>query len=134
MMNTINTGIGGLGQTALSGLPQKSPEVALPVNTAPQIALPLPKVETPAASDEMDVLIQQRTDAIKEAITASLPRFFMPVSDVRFTIYKDSTGQYITRFTNIVSGETTQVPEPQLMNMISTTGIGGNSNFIQTSA
>ncbi len=37
------------------------------------------------------------------------------VSDQRFTIFKDATGQYITRFTSLRDGKVTYIPEPQLL-------------------
>ena len=36
------------------------------------------------------------------------------VSDKRFTIYKDATGQYITRFTNLRDGKVTYVPDQDM--------------------
>lgn len=36
------------------------------------------------------------------------------VSDTTFAIFKDSTGQYITRFTNLRDGKVTYIPEPKM--------------------
>ena len=106
---------------------------ATPQAVATQVAQQPVRVSIPNDQVTQD-LQTRRTDALRQAISESLPRFFMPVSDVRFTIFKDSGGQFITRFTNIVSGEVSQVPEPQLMDMISNSGIGGTSGFVQTVA
>lgn len=136
MINTVNVGIAGGGQVALGGLPQRSADIPQqPVNTAPQVTLPQPSsFGTPVASTEAQLadLGRERTEALKRSIAEALPRFFYPVSDVRFTLFKDSTGQMITRFTNIISGETSQIPEPQLMNMLSGGGLG--SGLVTTSA
>lgn len=40
-----------------------------------------------------------------------------PVSDKSFTIYKDASGQYITRYTSLRDGRVTYVPEPKLLQM-----------------
>ncbi|MEI7668846.1 MAG: hypothetical protein WCJ33_02040 [Pseudomonadota bacterium] len=37
------------------------------------------------------------------------------VSDTEFTIFKDSSGQYITRYTSLRDGSVTYVPEPVLI-------------------
>lgn len=37
------------------------------------------------------------------------------VSDTTFAIFKDATGQYITRFTNLRDGKVTYIPEPQML-------------------
>ncbi|MEQ1704802.1 MAG: hypothetical protein ABL867_02370 [Rickettsiales bacterium] len=39
------------------------------------------------------------------------------VSDRTFTIFKDATGQYITRFTSLRDGKVTYIPEPNLFRM-----------------
>src|SRR5689334_6909416 len=36
------------------------------------------------------------------------------VGDKTFTIFKDATGQYITRFTSLRDGKVTYIPEPEL--------------------
>lgn len=133
MVNLISQGFGGGGQVALGTTPPKSAEVALPlpVNTAPSVPQ---QVQVAQVSDQtIEDIILKRTDSLKQSISAALPRFFSPVSEVRFTIYKDPSGQYITKFTNIASGATSQVPEPELLSMIAGNGISGQ-NLIQTSA
>lgn len=37
------------------------------------------------------------------------------VSDQRFTIFKDSSGQYITRYTSLRDGRVTYIPEPDML-------------------
>lgn len=39
------------------------------------------------------------------------------VSDRTFTIFKDTSGQYVTRFTSLRDGKVTYVPEPNLFKM-----------------
>lgn len=40
---------------------------------------------------------------------------YYPLSDTTFSIYKDQTGQYITRFVNDRTGEVTYIPEPDVL-------------------
>lgn len=51
-----------------------------------------------------------------EALKAAAKDLFI-LGDQRFTIFKDSTGQYITRFTSLRDGKVTYIPEPQLLTM-----------------
>lgn len=37
------------------------------------------------------------------------------VSDARFTIFKDSSGQYVTRYTSLRDGKVTYIPEPNML-------------------
>ncbi|MFZ4541702.1 MAG: hypothetical protein ACOYNL_07830 [Rickettsiales bacterium] len=41
-----------------------------------------------------------------------------PVSDKSFTIFKDSSGQYITRFTSLRDGRVTYIPELKLLQQL----------------
>lgn len=53
-----------------------------------------------------------------EKVVKAAQNFFQDVyavSDTTFTIYKDSSGQYITRITSLRDGHVTYLPEPQLL-------------------
>lgn len=39
------------------------------------------------------------------------------VSDKQFTIFKDASGQYITRFRDLRDGKVTYIPEPELFRL-----------------
>lgn len=58
----------------------------------------------------------QRLDTVVRA--ASAFRDVYAVSDTRFTIFKDSTGQFITRFTSLKDGAVTYIPEPDIARFI----------------
>lgn len=47
---------------------------------------------------------------------------FFAISDTRFTIFKDGSGQYITRFTNLRDGSVTFYPEPDMMALLGKRG------------
>ena len=55
---------------------------------------------------------QQRLQAVQKS-AQNIANIYV-VSDKIFTIFKDATGQYITRFTSLRDGKVTYIPEPQL--------------------
>lgn len=65
---------------------------------------------------------QQRFQAVQRA--ARQVADFYVVSDRTFTIFKDVTGQYVTRFTSLRDGKVTYIPEPNLVR------IGGESDKV----
>lgn len=61
---------------------------------------------------------QQRLDTVIRAATQF--RNVYAVSDTTFTIFKDSTGQFVTRFTSLKDGSVTYIPEPDITRFIET--------------
>lgn len=117
MVNIITNPGTYVGQQPVAGGSRQS--TPTPVAGGGQ-AVDLPAVQVsqpqPAYSDaQASQLEEQRVQALKQAVTAVLPKFFYPVSDVRFTIFKDLSGQLVTKFTSLVTGETSQIPEPELL-------------------
>jgi hypothetical protein len=131
MVDLVNAGLGGgAGQAVGHSHFSKTPTAALLAAT-PQFSVPQRvQIQTPDGRATQE-LQQRRMVAMKDSISASLPKFFYPVSDVRFTIYKDSSGQFITSFTNIITGQKTEISEPDLMAQLS--DLSGSS-FVRTSA
>ncbi len=58
---------------------------------------------------------QQRFQAIQR-VAQEVSDIFV-VSDRTFTIFKDVSGQYITRFTSLRDGKVTYIPEPNLFKL-----------------
>lgn len=96
----------------------------LVINTAPAVASPAPVAVKPAASFvqqedsvpyDAQQAEQQRLQAVQSASQAVADVFV--VSDRTFTIFKDSSGQYITRFTSLRDGKVTYIPEPNLFRL-----------------
>jgi hypothetical protein len=56
-----------------------------------------------------------RKEVVEQAAQQFASQTFYPLSSVRFTIYKSSNGEYVTRFTNLQDGSVNYVPEPELM-------------------
>jgi hypothetical protein len=73
------------------------------VNPAPQAQAPKP------VSDAE----KQRYEAVARA-SAAVSELFA-VSDKTFTIFRDASGQYITRYTSLRDGSVSYVPEPKLL-------------------
>ena len=138
MIDIFSQNLGGGGQQVGGSGGSRSTDIALPkpVNTAQQLAVksaPVQNVHVPNDQAIHDA-VQKRISSLRQSISEALPRFFMPVSDVKFTIYKNSQGELVTKITNIVSGETQQIPEQNMLTMVSNHTAGAQTNFIQTSA
>ena len=58
----------------------------------------------------------QRLDTVVRA--ASQFKNVYAVSDTTFTIFKDSSGQFVTRFTSLKDGTVTYIPEPDIARFI----------------
>ncbi len=71
---------------------------------------------------------QQRLDTVVQA--ASQFRDVYAVSDTTFSIFKDSSGQFVTRFTSLKDGSVTYIPEPDIARFVeSNNARSGESNL-----
>lgn len=98
-------------------------------NNAPQ-TLP----EPPAAAEveiDLEATEQRRFERVERATTEFFNEFFA-VSDTTFSIYKDASGQFITRFTSLRDGSVTFIPEPDLLQFLSNRG--GGSTIVEIDA
>lgn len=59
---------------------------------------------------------KQRLDTVVK-VARQLSDYFV-VSDSTFTIFKDSNGQFVTRFTNLKDGSVTYIPEPAIQDFV----------------
>ena len=85
-------------------------------------APPVPELKIPdAASVE-----QARAEAVKQA-AQSLFKDYFAVADTTFSIFKDSSGQLITRFTSLRDGTVTYIPEPKLLQLAGRAQAGSES-------
>jgi ABC-type Zn2+ transport system substrate-binding protein/surface adhesin len=75
------------------------------------------KVEIPAVDkgEQIRPDTEDRRFARVEQASRKVVSEFFPINDMRFTIFKDGSGQYITRFTNLKDGSVTFYPEPNLL-------------------
>lgn len=93
---------------------------ALPVPAAPVLSKPVVVAEVPVfvgTPDKVEftpqLADQKRFEAIKR-MAQQVANVFI-VNDRRFTIFKDASGQFITRFTSLRDGKVTYIPEPDLI-------------------
>jgi hypothetical protein len=83
-----------------------------PVKTKTQSNAGYPGVPEVNTSD--NAIDAQRYERLLAA-AQNLFKDVYAVSDNRFTIYKDSSGQYITRYTSLRDGKVTYIPEPNML-------------------
>ncbi len=73
----------------------------------------------PATSDtqvqtQTESVVDKRLEALQKAAESYFKNVYA-VSDQEFTIYKDASGQYITRYTSLRDGKVTYIPEPDML-------------------
>ncbi len=105
------------------GITSPPPIIIKPVITVPSPAPVASQPQVPfvpmGADDngafDVQLAQQQRFQAVQH-VSQQIADTFV-VSDRTFTIFKDATGQYITRFTSLRDGKVTYIPEPNLFRM-----------------
>ena len=123
---TIISPISGIAQSytpppIASGTDQATPTVSPPAvpQQEQQKTVVNKQVDTQANSAaQYEAAIQQAALSFKNTYA---------VSDTKFTIFKDATGQYITRYTSLRDGSITYIPQPVLLRQVqaSTNSING---------
>ena len=121
------TGLPALPRPASTGLKPTGGEGGL-IKSVPQPQI-LPSGQADAVPDV--AVIERKREAAVRHSAQQLANVYV-VSDLRFTIFKDSTGQYITRFTSLRDGKVTYIPEPSLLSQ--THSSGGNAQLLQIEA
>lgn len=83
-----------------------------------------------AAVENIDIkqLDQKKLDTLRDNLRKTFANSYV-VSDRSFSIYKDISGQYITRFTNLRDGTVTYVPEPEILRYLGSNG--NETGFLQ---
>ena len=71
----------------------------------------------------------KRLEDIQSTVVRQSFQDVFAVSDTTFTIFKDSSGQYITRFTSLRDGSVTYIPEPDILKFS-----GGSSTYFEVHA
>ena len=94
---------------ALAGV-AKTAEVAIPRSQATDQIVKVPPVEKKDATRTSE---DRRFGAVMDAAKQIANSF--AVSDTKFTIFKDGSGQYITRFTSLRDGSVRYFPEPDII-------------------
>lgn len=73
--------------------------------------VPVQETKGPTSDETRKALVQEAAQNLTNTYV---------VSDVKFTIFKDSSGQYITRFTNLRDGKVSYIPEYELLASVKT--------------
>jgi hypothetical protein len=106
------------------GLPQPiiqakvpSAPVGLPTVRSADLpaSLPDPVVSDVQINVQAQAAEQRRFETVQR-LAQDIANVFI-VGDKRFTIFKDMSGQYVTRFTSLRDGQVTYIPEPELFRM-----------------
>ena len=111
--------IGTTTPIVLPALPTPAPATQAAPPTDPSIDTIIPAQPAPSQSDNAQANIDihaaeaKRLEAVQRAATSIANSYV--VSDKTFSIFKDATGQYITRFTSLRDGKVTYIPEPELL-------------------
>jgi hypothetical protein len=90
----------------------RSPDlpVAKPKTSDTQIAASLPGQDKAAPVDT-----ETKRQVAVQTAAKSFFKDVYAVSDTTFSIYKDASGQYITRYTSLRDGKVTYIPEPDML-------------------
>ncbi|MFO1242356.1 MAG: hypothetical protein U1E36_04045 [Rickettsiales bacterium] len=109
-------------QQIANNLTAKAP-VDQPVTKRSEVVQEPVKVAAVEESLNLDIAAadEKRLDAIKESLRQAFKNVYA-VSDQTVTIYKDMSGQYITRYKNLRDGTMTYIPEPEIMRHINAGG------------
>jgi len=97
------------------------PAVHAPASVSPAQAIQVQALQTEnseihnaqSAKDLANAAEQRRYEAVQQA-AHDIANLYV-LGDKRFTIYKDASGQYITRYTSLRDGRVTYIPEPELL-------------------
>jgi hypothetical protein len=82
----------------------------------------MPKSE---AHVDIAMKLQQAQARREQAVRQAADTFV--VSDKSFTIYKDISGQFVTRFTSLRDGKVTYIPEPDVLSWLNQSSGGSGS-------
>jgi len=105
--------------------PSAAPAPSAPANAQPdtdQVVVSPPTPQQAQASYNAQAADQARFQAAQQMAQHVAIANPYVVGDQAFTIFKDSTGQYITRYTSLRDGKVTYIPEPTLFKMHSDSG------------
>ena len=91
----------------------QAPPPAAAATAVPAPAQDIPAIDTAPSDLDLAKAEETRLHAVERAAQRAVESFV--VSDKTFTIFKDVTGQYITRFFSLRDGRVTYIPEPELL-------------------
>lgn len=105
----------GVKLPATPQVPLSSGRGGAEVLPKPASKVDLPKIGGGGEGFDAAAAERARYEAVRQA-ARDIANIYV-VSDRTFTIFKDVTGQYITRYYNLRDGRVTYIPEPELLNL-----------------
>jgi len=111
--------LGNIKQVAIR-IPHSAPPVMPDNSQAPSLPIIGSGSGSRADTQNADTM---RLERLRQA-ARNAPQ---PLGTQAFTMFKDSTGQVITRFRDTDSGRVTYIPEPNLLRLANATAGGGQS-------
>ena len=118
MDTTINP-VSGIGQHYTAPVPKVSTDSS--TQSAPQQTYVAPQ---PAASTDTSTPSDNGASQYEASLRQAALSFknVYAVSDQNFSIFKDATGKYITRYVSLRDGKVTYLPEPTLVKQLQLNG------------
>lgn len=110
------------GVTQPTAAPAAKTPTAKPADTADTPAAPQPAPAAGYGGEEIVASASQYQAALRQAALSF--KNVYAVSDTNFTIFKDATGKYITRYISLRDGSVTYIPEPTLVKQMQMSGSG----------
>lgn len=114
---TVNFPGGGATPTIPGPRRVELPVIKTTSNDNPQ---PPQELEIKSELPDLNQTEQKRADAVQRA-SQSIQRDYFAVNDTTFSIFKDASGQYVTRFTSLRDGRVTYIPEPKIFEYLEKT-------------
>lgn len=120
-LGTTPTGGSSVPDTVLPGAGKTSSALPPPPKKEASASLPKKAPAQEQVAFDPKVSEETRLENMTKATKAMFKDIFV-VSDTKFAIYKDATGQFVTRFTNLRDGSVSYIPEPDMMQYLESRG------------
>ena len=107
-----------------SSVPESVPTSGVGKGEALPLRKPEAKPQTKPAEEQVayDASSTDKTRYENMERASQMFKDIYVVSDTKFSIYKDFTGQFVTRFTNLRDGTVSYIPEPDMMRYLEQRG------------
>jgi hypothetical protein len=97
-------------------LPQPGHSAAAELPVLPKPSTAAQVAPTPSTQQQFDATADEKQYQVIRRASEDLANFFV-VGDSSVAIFKDATGQYVTRYTSLRDGKVTYIPQPKLMSL-----------------
>ena len=118
--NLVQMGMPSGGTTVPDAVFPSAGKVEFPAQNKTEAAQPTQKPKEQVTFDAAQSE-QTRAENMQRASQMMFSEVFA-VRDNKFSIYKDASGQFVTRFTNLRDGSVSYIPEPDMMAYLESRG------------